>query len=248
MDKAIVLVSGGLDSLVTACIACRENDEVYFLHINYGQRTEKRELKSFQRICDFYKPKDKKIINIDYLKDFGGSSLTDKKIEIPINVDPFEIPNTYVPFRNGNLISIACSWAEVLNIEQKDKNISSNENKNLEQIIQIKNEINKYKIYIGAIEVEGSNYPDCRSIFFQNLENAVKLGTKHDIEIMIKTPLINLTKAEIIKIGTEYKAPFELSWSCYSDNHLACGECDSCFLRLKAFKEVGIEDPILYKN
>ena len=228
MSKAIVLVSGGLDSLVTASIACNENDEVYFLHINYGQRTERKELKAFQKICDFYKPKDKKIVKIDYLKDFGGSSLTDKKIKIPINIEPFEIPNTYVPFRNGNMIAIATSYAEVINGNDELQN-------------------NAIKIYIGAIEVEGSNYPDCRSIFFQHLEKAINYGTKNETNIQINTPLISMTKADIIKLGHELKVPFELSWSCYSENDTACGVCDSCFLRLKAFAEAGIDDPIVYR-
>ncbi|MCL2064131.1 MAG: 7-cyano-7-deazaguanine synthase [Candidatus Cloacimonetes bacterium] len=244
MSKAIVLVSGGIDSLVTACIAIEENDEIYFLHVNYGQRTEKKELKAFQKICDFYKPKDKKIIDIGYLKQFGGSSLTDKNIDIPINIDPFEIPNTYVPFRNGNLIAIACSWAEVLNIQNEMNHHVSERN---EQTRESQSQIT-FKIYIGAIEVEGSNYPDCRSVFFQSLEKAINLGTKYNINLEIKTPIINLTKSNIIKLGKSLNAPYELTWSCYSENEIACGECDSCFLRLKAFKEADLEDPIIYRN
>ena len=243
MEKAIVLVSGGLDSLVTACIACNENDEVYFLHINYGQRTEKRELKAFQKICDFYKPKDKKIVNIDYLKEFGGSSLTDKHIAIPINTEPYEIPNTYVPYRNGNMIAIAASWAEALNSSEFGIRSSEFGVRSSEFGVQ---KTNTVKIYIGAIEVEGSNYPDCRAVFFESLEKAINFGTRHTLNIQIQTPIINLSKASIIKLGKSLNAPFELSWSCYSQNDLACGVCDSCFLRLKAFKEAGIEDPIAY--
>lgn len=221
MKKAIVLVSGGMDSLVTAGIAKDENDQIYFLHINYGQRTETKELEAFQKICNFFKPVEQKTINIDYIKDFGGNSLTDFNITIPQHSDIPEVPNTYVPFRNGNLISIATAWAEVI-----DAN----------------------KIYIGAVEVDGSGYPDCRDTFFRALELAINFGTKDRFKVEICTPLINLKKSEIITLGTKLNIPLELSWSCYQDNNLACGECDSCYLRLKAFKEAGLTDPIPYRK
>jgi len=221
ISRAIVLVSGGMDSLITASVASSENDEVYFLHVNYGQRTEQKELESFHKICDYYQPKGKKVTAIDYIKDFGGNSLTDTSLEIPSAKASSPLPNTYVPFRNGSLISIACAWAEVI-----DAN----------------------KIYIGAVEVDGSGYPDCRSVFFRALETALNYGTKVDFKVEIKTPLIALKKSEIVLLGAKLDTPFELSWSCYRDNYRACGECDSCYLRLKAFKEAGLTDPIPYKS
>ncbi len=223
MNKAIVLVSGGLDSLITVAIAKKENDELYFLHINYGQRTESKELNSFQKICDFYHPIESKIINIDYLKEFGGNSLTDSNIIIPTDNHEKQnqsVPNTYVPFRNGNLIAIATAWAEVINAN---------------------------RIYIGAVEVDGSGYPDCKKEFFTDLEKAINSGTKDDFLVKIFTPIINMSKSETLLIGKELQVPFNLSWSCYKNNDLACGKCDSCYLRLKAFKEAGLVDPIPYE-
>ena len=224
MNKAIVLISGGMDSLITTCVARQENDEFYLLHVNYRQRTEKKELEAFHKLCEYFKPKEYKIINIDYLKDFGGSSLIDENAPIPLydELTPnSQLPTSYVPYRNGNLISIATSYAEVIRAN---------------------------KIYIGAIEVDGSGYPDCRRVYYDALESAINLGTKDDTNISLITPLINLKKSEIIKLGISLNAPFELSWSCYQNNDLACGVCDSCYLRLKAFKEVGIDDPIPYIN
>lgn len=220
MKKAIVLVSGGMDSLVSAGIAHAENDELYFLHVNYGQRTENRELNSFNSICLHFKPIQSKIINIDYLKDFGGNSLTDYNIEIPQTINKNTVPNTYVPFRNGNLISIATAWAEVISAES---------------------------IYIGAVEEDSSGYPDCRKDFFDKLELAINAGTKDSFNVKICTPVINMSKAQIIRKAFELNIPLDLSWSCYSDNNLACGKCDSCRLRLKAFEEAGFKDPIKYR-
>jgi 7-cyano-7-deazaguanine synthase len=209
-NKAIVLVSGGMDSLVTAGIAKKENDDVYFLHVNYGQRTNKKELEAFDKICEFYKPTDYKVINTDYIKDFGGNSLTDKQLKIPENQSQQSgLPNTYVPFRNGNMIAIACGWAEVINAN---------------------------RIYIGAVEVDGVSYPDCREVFFMALEKALNLGTKDSFCVEIKTPLIRLTKAEIVRQGREMDVPFEISWSCYQGGEVACGVCDSCVVRDKAFE------------
>ena len=215
--RAIVLVSGGMDSLVTAAIANIENDEVYFLHIKYGQKTMKKEFVCFESICEYYKPAGSKCVDISYLKDFGGSSLISSSSEKFNSL----VPTTYVPFRNGNLISIAASWAEVLGASG---------------------------IYIGAIEVEGSDYPDCRLDFFKALENAINIGTKEDCKIKINTPLIHKTKADIVTLGIELYAPFEISWSCYFEDEIACGHCDSCILRLRAFEKNGLKDPIDYKD
>lgn len=218
-QKAIVLCSGGMDSLITTAIAKRDNDQIYLLHANYGQRTQDKELKSFQDICAYFKPENHMIIDIDYLTKIGGSSLTDSHIEIPKNQHGSSVPNTYVPFRNANLLSIATSWAEVIGAQ---------------------------KIYIGAVEVDGSGYPDCRKVFYEAMEQAINYGTKDETIISIETPIIHLKKSEIIKIGKELGIPFELSWSCYEHNDIACGECDSCILRINAFQEAKIKDPIPY--
>ena len=219
-NKAVVLVSGGMDSLVTAAIAKNECDKIYFLHVNYNQKTEQKELESFQKIVEFYKPEKSLITDINYLKQIGGSSLTDEKISVKDHYKTSETPDSYVPFRNAHLISIAVSWTEVIGAN---------------------------RIYIGAVEEDSSGYPDCTETFFKQLEKAIDLGTKHETKIEIVTPIIHKTKSEIIKIGKELNAPFEFSWSCYKNNEIACGLCDSCFLRIKAFKEIGIIDPIPYE-
>ncbi len=219
-NKAVVLVSGGMDSLVTAAIAKNDCDKIYFLHVNYTQKTQKKELESFKKIVGFFKPDKSLITDISYLKQIGGSSLTDEKISVKEHGKSTEIPDSYVPFRNAHLISIAVSWAEVVGAN---------------------------RIYIGAVEEDSSGYPDCRESFFKQLEKAIDLGTKHETKIEIVTPLIHKTKSEIIKIGKELNAPFEFSWSCYKNNEIACGLCDSCFLRIKAFKEIRIIDPIPYE-
>ena len=220
MNIGIVLVSGGMDSLVTAAIAKKECDELHFLHVNYGQRTEVRELRSFRKMKDFFKPKSDLITDISYLTQIGGSSLTDESMVINDFQDAKEIPNTYVPFRNTHMISIAVSWAEVIGAN---------------------------KIYIGAVQEDGSGYPDCRESYYKALQKAVDEGTKDDTIIELVTPIIHLRKAEIIKLGTKLKAPLDLSWSCYRNNDIACGKCDSCVLRVNAFKEAGLKDPIPYE-
>jgi len=219
VKRAIVLCSGGMDSLITTAVAKRENDEIYLLHANYGQRTEQKELKSFQRICKYFKPDGQLVVDIDFLVKIGGNSLTDYHMDVPLNHLTDSVPNTYVPFRNGNLISIAVSWAEVIEAQS---------------------------IYIGAVEVDSSGYPDCRRVFYDQLEKAINLGTKDETQIFLKTPIIDKMKHEIINIGRELGIPFELSWSCYVNNEIACGECDSCILRIRAFKQAGMIDPIPY--
>lgn len=230
---SIVLVSGGMDSLVTAAIANLES-EMTFLHLNYGQRTEKRELKAFNDIADFYGVKKKLIVDVGYLKKIGGSALTDKRIEVPVQShilpptpdtgirgQASNIPITYVPFRNAHLLSIAVSWAEVIGAK---------------------------KIYIGAVEEDSSGYPDCREIFYMAFEKAIDAGTKPETKIEIVTPLIHMKKSAIVKKGVELNAPFHLTWSCYKSKDIACGECDSCRLRLKGFKEARVVDPIKYET
>lgn len=219
--SAIVLVSGGMDSCVTAAIAKNENDEVAFLHISYGQRTEGRERKAFNDIANFYGVTNRLDISIEYLAKIGGSSLTDKRIEVTeADLESKEIPTSYVPFRNANMLSIATSWAEVLGANS---------------------------IYIGAVAEDSSGYPDCRPEFYEAFEKTIEVGTKPDTIIKIKTPIIELSKAEIVQKGLELNAPLQLSWSCYCSEDLACGTCDSCALRLRGFERAGVKDPIPYK-
>ena len=219
-ETAVVLVSGGLDSCVTAAIAARDFEPA-FLHLNYGQRTEKRELKAFNDIADFYSVKKRLVVDVSYLKQIGGSSLTDENIEVSkADLNYQGIPTSYVPFRNANILSIATSWAEV---------------------------IGATRIFIGAVEEDSSGYPDCRQAFYQAFNQVIELGTKPQTTIKIETPIIHLKKWEIVKKGLELKAPLHLTWSCYQSEEEACGVCDSCALRLRGFQLAGVEDPIPYK-
>lgn len=220
-DLAVCLVSGGMDSLVTAAIANEAHENLAFLHLNYGQRTEKRELESFKKIAAFYHVPEsrQKIIDISFLKQIGGSSLTDDKIEVKkYQGDSEEIPDSYVPFRNTHIISMAVSWAEVVGAK---------------------------KIYIGAVYEDSSGYPDCRPSYYEAMNALIKQGTKNG-DISVVTPVIYLKKDEIVKKAVELKAPLEFSWSCYERNDVACGVCDSCALRLRGFQKAHIEDPIEY--
>lgn len=220
-DLAVCLVSGGMDSLVCAAIANADYENLAFLHLNYGQRTEKRELESFQKIAAHYNvPTNlQKIIDISFLKQIGGSSLTDDKIDVKkYKGDSEEIPDSYVPFRNTHIISMAVSWAEVIGAK---------------------------KIFIGAVYEDSSGYPDCRPSYYKAINNLIKEGTKNgDIEVI--TPVIYLKKDEIVKKALELKAPLEYSYSCYERNDKACGVCDSCALRLRGFQKAGVPDPIEY--
>ncbi len=221
LSFAIILVSGGMDSCVTAAIAREENDEIAFLHISYGQLTERRERQAFNDIADFYNVEKRLDVSIEYLVKIGGSSLTDKSIEVSeANLESAEIPTSYVPFRNANMLSIATSWAEVLGAN---------------------------RVYIGAVAEDSSGYPDCRPEFYAAFEKTIETGTKPETNIKIKTPIIELSKAEIVKKGLESGAPLHLSWSCYRSEDLACGTCDSCALRLRGFENAGEIDPIVYK-
>lgn len=223
MDKAIVLASGGLDSCVT--IACAVNDgyDVSLLHINYGQRTEKREDKAFDDIAEYYNIKNKMTVNIDYLKRIGGSSLTDMSMKVEEDTNPSStgsVPSTYVPFRNANMISIAVSWAEVIGAK---------------------------KIYVGAVEEDSSGYPDCREIFYEKFNDLLSVALSDESDIQIVTPVIHLSKKDIVKKGIELKAPLHLTWSCYQNEDEACGVCESCKLRLNGFAQAGVKDPIKYQ-
>jgi len=217
---AVCLVSGGMDSCVTAAIANEENEELAFLHVSYGQRTEAREQKSFSDLADHFKANKRLVASIEYLREIGGSSLTDRQISVAeANLAAKEIPTSYVPFRNSHLLAIATSWSEVLGAN---------------------------RIYIGAVAEDSSGYPDCRPEFYAAFQKAIDIGTKPDTNIEIVTPVIHLRKSEIIKRGLELHAPLELTWSCYQSEDFACGVCDSCALRLRAFAEAGVADPIKY--
>ena len=214
--KAIILVSGGMDSCVTATKA--DGYDLSFLHMNYGQRTEKRELKAFHDIADYYMVDERLVIDICHLSTIGGSCLTDKNIEIPgANLDNSDIPISYVPFRNANILSAAVSWAEV---------------------------IKAIAIFVGAVEDDSSGYPDCRRSFFDAFEKVIDAGTKPETNIKIITPLITLTKKEIVEKGISLNAPLHLTWSCYKNEDIPCGKCDSCALRARGFLHAGLKDPL----
>ena len=222
MEKAIVLLSGGMDSLVCAGEAFAQNYDVSLLHMNYGQKTSVREHKSFDEIADFYKvkEKDRKIIDMTFLKQIGGSSLTDESISVKsYSGDSNVIPDSYVPFRNSIILSLAVSWAEV---------------------------VGATKLFIGANYEDSPGYPDCRPSYYEAFNRVIKEGTKAgNIEII--TPVLMMKKRDIVLKGQELKVPFAMSWSCYKSSDKACGQCDSCALRLRGFKEAGIKDPIDYQ-
>jgi 7-cyano-7-deazaguanine synthase len=216
---AVVLASGGMDSCVTAAIASEEFD-LALLHVSYGQRTERRELRAFSDIADFYCAKHRMTASIAHLAQIGGSSLTDARIEISTaDLESKAIPTSYVPFRNAHLLSIAVSWAEVIGAN---------------------------RIYIGAVAEDSSGYPDCRPEFYRAFQRTIDAGTRPETKIEIVTPIIHLRKSGIVRRGLELGAPLHLSWSCYKREDLACGECDSCALRLRGFREAGERDPIPY--
>jgi 7-cyano-7-deazaguanine synthase len=214
----VVLLSGGMDSCVCAALASRDHDAAA-LHVSYGQRTEERERQSFIAICQRLKIHDRLMIRNEAFRLIGGSALTDESIDVPdAEMIGQDIPVTYVPFRNAHFLAAAVSWAEVLGAT---------------------------KVYIGAVEPDSSGYPDCRPAYYKAFNEVVKSGTK-EANIEIVTPLIAMRKAEIVRLGLELGAPFDLTWSCYSRADQACGACDSCALRLRAFEAAGVRDPIPY--
>jgi 7-cyano-7-deazaguanine synthase len=221
-NRAIVLLSGGMDSCVCAALAVRDYAAAA-LHVSYGQRTEDRERQSFLAICQRLNIQEKLLVRNEALRAIGGSALTDENIAVP-TADPaghapsLDIPVTYVPFRNAHFLAVAVSWAEVLGAE---------------------------KIFIGAVEQDSSGYPDCRPAYYEAFNRVIKTGTKAGT-IEIVTPLIHLRKAEIVRLGLELDAPFDLTWSCYKREDQACGVCDSCLLRLRGFAAAGARDPIPY--
>tara|TARA_Y100000590_G_scaffold442243_1_gene570090 strand:- start:48 stop:719 length:672 start_codon:yes stop_codon:yes gene_type:complete len=218
-NKAIVLVSGGMDSCVTTAKAIDDNYELALLHINYGQRTEKRELQAFNDIANFYQIKNRMVSDITHLSNIGGSCLTDKTIDVPnAKLNDTNIPISYVPFRNANILAIAVSWGEIIHANT---------------------------IFVGAVEEDSSGYPDCRRSFFDAFEKVIIEGAKPDTNISITTPLINLSKKEIILLGGKLNAPLGLTWSCYKQEDKPCETCDSCVLRARGFLQAKIKDPII---
>jgi 7-cyano-7-deazaguanine synthase len=219
---AIVLVSGGMDSCVCLAEAAREY-EVAALHINYGQRTEARELRAFTDLADHYGVTRRLVADISYLKAIGGSSLVDAALPVETGLPgPGQgVPSTYVPFRNAHILSVGVSWAEV---------------------------IGAGALYIGAVEEDGSGYPDCRREFYDRFEAAANAGTRPETRIEIVTPLIRLDKGAIVRRGLELGAPLELTWSCYTEEDRACGVCESCRLRLRGFAKAGVTDPLPYRR
>jgi 7-cyano-7-deazaguanine synthase len=216
--RAVVLLSGGMDSCVCAALAARDFDAAA-LHVSYGQRTEEREWKAFLGICDRLGIRERLVVRNEALRAIGGSALTDSMIAVPeSHAIGHDVPVTYVPFRNAHFLSVAVSWAEVLGAE---------------------------KIYIGAVEQDSSGYPDCRPAYYQAFNEVIRTGTKEG-NIEVVTPLIALRKHQIVRLGLELGAPLDLTWSCYSREDRACGVCDSCGLRRRAFQEAGASDPIPY--
>ncbi len=235
-ESAIVLVSGGMDSCVTAAMAHAENESLALLHISYGQRTEARERQAFNDIADNFGVAKRLDVSIEYLAKIGGSSLTDDNIAVTeADLASTEIPTSYVPFRNANMrpvsqfnvqsrrfmLMTATSWAEVIGANS---------------------------MYIGAVAEDSSGYPDCRPEFYAAFQQTINTGTKPDTHIEIRTPIIGLSKAEIVRKGFELNAPLHLTWSCYRSEDLACGTCDSCALRLRGFEQAGVQDPIAYQD
>jgi 7-cyano-7-deazaguanine synthase len=222
-----------MDSCVCAAIAARDYD-ASAMHVLYGQRTEERERRAFEAICDRLGITRRMVLKIDALRQIGGSALTDSSIAVPNAESEFHgrppgaesreskaesrVPITYVPFRNAHFLSAAVSWAEVLGAE---------------------------RILIGAVEQDSSGYPDCRPAYYEAFNEVIRTGTAEG-NIRIETPLIHLKKAQIVTLGLELGAPFDLTWSCYSRQDEACGTCESCILRLRAFAAAGIRDPIPY--
>jgi 7-cyano-7-deazaguanine synthase len=229
MRKAVVLLSGGMDSCVCAAVARQQHgaENVAQLHASYGQRTASRESRAFREIADFYAIERRLMVQLDHFRAIGGSALTDASIAVPENQldsgapHAGAVPVTYVPFRNAHFLSVAVSWAEA---------------------------IGAGSIYIGAVAEDSSGYPDCRPEYYQVFQELIRVGTRPETRIQIITPVIALKKNEIIRRGIELGAPLHLTWSCYQNDEEACGVCDSCLLRLRAFSEAGIPDPIPYRR
>jgi 7-cyano-7-deazaguanine synthase len=210
-----------MDSCVTAAIA-RETCDLALVHAGYGQRTAARERRAFEAIADFYAVRERLVVELGHFAQIGGSALTDSRIAVPVGSSAEkEIPVTYVPFRNAHFLSVAVSWAEVLGVRA---------------------------VFIGAVAEDSSGYPDCRPEYYRAFQEVVRAGTRPETQIAIETPVMHMRKSEIIRRGIELGAPLHLTWSCYQCEEEACGVCDSCLLRLRAFAEAGVPDPIPYRR
>ena len=227
--KAVVLLSGGMDSCVCTAMARERHgaENVALLHAGYGQRTQRRERRAFEEIAEFYSVRERLVVQLDHFRAIGGSALTDEKIAVPANElgapgpHGSAIPVTYVPFRNAHILSVAVSWAEV---------------------------IGAGAIYIGAVAEDSSGYPDCRPEYYRVFQELIRVGTRPETQIEMVTPVIGMKKSEIIRRGLELRAPLHLTWSCYQEEEMACGVCDSCLLRLRAFAEAGATDTVAYRR
>ncbi len=218
---AVCVMSGGMDSTLSAYMMKAQGYEIVAVHFNYDQRTQKRELKAYHDIVECLGVKDHYEIDLDFFKQIGASALTDHTIDVPTGGIEEGVPSTYVPFRNGIFLSIAGAIAEKERAET---------------------------IAIGVVEEDSSGYPDCREAYIQSMQQSINLGTKEETQLQIAMPLVRLKKEQIVKEALKYKVPLELTWSCYKNEERACGVCDSCRLRLKGFALAGIEDPIPYET
>ncbi len=227
--KCVVLLSGGMDSCVCTAIAREQHGagNVALLHSGYGQRTQKRERRAFEEIAGFYGVNERLVVQLDHFRAIGGSALTDKEIAVPENElgapgpGGSEIPVTNVPFRKAHFLSLAVSWAEAIGAQA---------------------------IYIGAVAEDSSGYPDCRPEYYLVFQELIRVGTRPETHIEVVTPVIGMRKSEIVRLGLALGAPLHLTWSCYQGEELACGVCDSCLLRLRAFAEASVPDPIPYRG
>lgn len=218
--KAVCIMSGGMDSTLSAYIAKKRGYEIIPVHFNYDQRTQTKELKCFNNICEALGLSNKYILTLDFFKQLGASALTDKSIDVPMGGVEEGVPITYVPFRNGIFLSMAAAIAEKEGAEL---------------------------ISIGVVEEDSSGYPDCRESYIKSMQKSINLGTKDETNIKIDMPLVNLKKSEIVKKAIEFDVPLHLTWSCYKNDDKACGVCDSCRLRLNGFEIAGVDDPLEYQ-
>lgn len=221
MKKALCILSGGMDSTLCAYLAKKQGYEIIALHFDYAQRTEKKERECFEKICQHLVVQKSYILNAHFIKDIGGNALTDRALHIPKNtLHQSLLPSTYVPFRNGIFLSIAGAVAEKEGCES---------------------------IFIGVVQEDSSGYPDCSENFIKKAQDFINTGTSKNCKLTLKTPLVHLSKGEIVALALAENVPLELTWSCYESEEEACGECDSCLLRLNGFKKAGIKDKIKYK-
>ena len=219
-DKSIVLVSGGMDSCVCAARETKAGP-TSFIHFNYGQRTERREIRSFKALARRLGVRETLTVDLTAMARIGGTTLLKGRGSIPApRFEEGEIPSTYVPFRNGIMLAYAAAWAEVTGAR---------------------------RLVIGAVEADSSGYPDCRRLFLDAFSKAIALGTKAGVRLRVEAPLVGMTKGEIVRLGVRLGAPFDLTWPCYAAETKACGRCESCLLRLKGFREAGVADPIRYR-